>query len=181
MNHQIKFIGKRLFDILVWVMLSEIENKIEAAKKALRSIGYIFKEVSAQEFYDYMTGEIFSEDTTTLDDVLGNDYLMVHELVEISELKKMGQTIDKRVIVDSPKTIIYDAHLTAMEIELNYALYKRDYFWVKIRLRQHKESILENDPNLPEEMRPRAEKLFEKFRKVYTKQKKDCLMANASF
>jgi len=153
-------------------MLSEIEDKIEAAKKALRSISYVVKEVSAQEFYDYMTGEIFSEDTTTLDDVLGNEYLMVHELVEINELKKMGRTIDKRVIVESPKTVIYDAHLTAMQTELNYALYKRDYFWVKIRLRQYKESILDNDPNLPEEMRPRAEKLFEKFRRVIQNRKK---------
>lgn len=153
-------------------MLSEIENKIEATKKALRSISYVVKEGSAQEFYDYMTGEIFSEDPTTLDDVLGSEYLMVHELVEINELKKMGRTIDKRVIVDSPKTVIYDAHLTAMETELDYALNKKDYFWVKIRLRHHKESVLDDDPNLPEEMRPRAEKLFEKFRKVIQNRKK---------
>ncbi len=106
--------------------------------------------MSAQEFYDYMTGEIFSKDTTTLDDILGNDYLMDHELVEINELKKMGRTINKRVIVDSPKTVIYDAHFTAMETELDYALHKKDYFWVKIRLRHHKESVLDDDPNLPE-------------------------------
>ena len=157
------------FDILV--MLSQIENKIEAAEKALRSIGYIVKEVSAKEFYDYMTGEIFSEDTTTLNDVLSNEYLLIHELVEINELKKMGRTIDKRVIVDSPKTVIYDAHLKAMETELKYALYRKDYSWVKIRLRQHKESVLENDPNLPEEMRPRAEELFKKFRSVIQNRK----------
>lgn len=147
-------------------MLSEVERKIEAAGKALQFIGYTVGEVSAQEFYEYMTGEIFSEDTTTLDDVLGNEYLMVHELVEINELKKMGRTINKRVIVDSPKTVIYDAHFTAMETELNYALHKKDYFWVKTRLRQHKESVLDNDPNLPEESRSRAKTLFEKFRKT---------------
>lgn len=152
-------------------MSSEIQNKIEATKKALRSIGYVVKEVSAQEFYDYMTGEIFSEDKTTLDDVLGNEYLMVHELVEINELKKMGRPINKRVIVDSPKTVIYDAHLTAMQTELNYALHKRDYLWIKIRLRQHKESLLEDDSNLPEEMRPRAEKLLEKFRRILQNRK----------
>ena len=135
-------------------------------KKALRSIGYTVKEISAQEFYDYMTGEIFSEDTTTLDDVLGSEYLMVHELVEIDELKKTGRAINKRVIVDSPKTVIYDAHLTAMETELDYALHKKDFFWVKIRLRHHKESVLDDDPNLPEEMRPRAESLYEKFLKT---------------
>jgi hypothetical protein len=167
-----RLIEKSLLDILVWVLLSEIDNKIEATKKALRSISYTVKEVSAQEFYDYVTGEIFSEDTTTLDDVLGNEYLMAHELVEINELKQMGRTIDKRVIVDSPKTVIYDAHLTAMETELDYALYKRDHFWVKIRLRQHKGSLLDDDPNLPDEMRPRAEKLFEEFRKAIQNRKK---------
>jgi len=71
-------------------MQSEIENRIETTKRALGSIGYVVKEVSAQEFYDYMTGEIFSGDTTTLEDVLSNEYLLVHELVEINELKKNG-------------------------------------------------------------------------------------------
>jgi len=147
-------------------MLPEIETKIEATQKALRSLSYVVKEVSAEEFYDYMTGEIFSDDTTTLDDVLGSEYLMIHELVEINELKKLGLTIDKQVIVNAPKTAVYDAHLTAMETELNYALHKRDYFWVKIRLKQYKESVLDDDPNLPEEMRPRAEALFAKLRKT---------------
>ena len=88
---------------------------------------------------------------------------MIHELVEISELKKMGKTINKRVIVDSSKITIYTAHFTAIEKELEYALHKRDYAWVKNRLRQHKESVLEDDPNLPQEMRPRAEAILEKF------------------
>jgi len=144
-------------------MFSEIRSRIEAARKRLNSIRYDVGKVSVQEFYDYMTGEIFSEDTTTLDEVLGNEYLMIHELVEISELKKMGRIINKRVIVNSPKTVIYSAHLTAFEKELEYALHKKDYAWIKIRLRQHKESVLEDDPNLPEEMRPQAEAVFEKF------------------
>lgn len=148
-------------------MFSEIKKKIEVTKKALKSIGYTLKEVSAKEFYHFMTGEIFSEDTTTLDDVLGSEYLMVHELVEINELKKSGRIINKRLIVDSPKTVIYDAHLTAMETELDYALNKKDFFWVKLRLRLAlKESVLDDDPNLPEEVRPRAEALYEKFRRI---------------
>jgi hypothetical protein len=150
-------------------MLAEIEDKIKTTAEALKSIDFTVKRVSTQEFYDYMTGEIFSDDPTTLDDVLGNEYLMVHELVEMSELKRMGRTIDKRVIVDSPKNVIYEAHFNAMECELNYALHKRDYYWVKFRLRQHKESVLDNDPNLPKEMRPRAEALFEEFRKAVQK------------
>jgi hypothetical protein len=95
---------------------------------------------------------------------------MVHELVEINELKNIGRTIDRRVIVDSPRTVIYEAHLMAMETKVDYALNKRDYFWVRIKLRQYKESVIDDDPNFPEEMRPRAEEVFEKFRKAVQRQ-----------
>jgi len=119
-----------------------------------------------------MTGEIFSEDTTTLEDVLGSEYLMVHELVEINELKMKGRVIDKRVVVDSPKTVIYEAHFTAMETELDYALRRKDSFWVKVRLRHHKESVLDDDPNLPERLRPRAEELYDRFRKKVSRRRR---------
>ena len=147
-------------------MSGEIKAKIAAVREVLKRFGYAKVNVSSREFYDWMTGEIFSDDPTTLRDVLGNEYIMVHELVEISELKKMGRTIDKRAIIDSPKMAIYDAHLTAMETELKYALYKGDTYWAKIRLRQHKESVLNDDPNLPEKLRPRAEKIYEKYRRL---------------
>ena len=150
-------------------MFGEISVKIRKAKKALKQFGYVAGNISAQEFYDYMNGEIFSEDTTTLRDVLGNEFIMIHEFVEISELKKMGRKIDKHVIVDTPKIPFYAAHFTAMETELKYALYKGATFWAKIRLKQHKESVLDDDPNLPEELRPRAEEIYEKYRKL-TKQ-----------
>jgi len=139
---------------------------MEAAGEVLKRFGYAKVNVSAREFYDWMTGEIFSDDRTTLRDVLGNEYIMIRELVEISELKKTGRTIDNRAIVDSPMMAIYNAHLTAMETELKYALSQGDTYWAKIRLRQHKESVLNDDPNLPEKLRPRAEKIYEKYRKL---------------
>ncbi|HML02973.1 MAG TPA: hypothetical protein VK487_06330 [Candidatus Bathyarchaeia archaeon] len=147
-------------------LLDEISSKIRVAKSALKRVGYIAMDVSPQEFFDYMTGEIFSEDLTTLRDVLGNEYIMVHELVEISELKKMGRTIDKRVITDSPKTAIYTAHFAAMETELSYALQKGDTYWAKWRLKMHKTSVLDDDPNLPEELRPKAEEILKRFSKL---------------
>jgi hypothetical protein len=131
--------------------------------------GHDLIEVSAKEFYDYMTGEIFSDDPTTLRDVLGNEYIMIHELVEISELKKIGRKIDKHVIMETPKIPFYTAHLTAMETELEYAIHKGDTYWAKIRLGQHKESVLDDDPNLPEELRPRAEEIYEKYRRLAKK------------
>lgn len=129
-------------------MLDEIQEKIETTMKIIQDLGYKAEEVSAKEFYDWMTGEIFSEDITTLRDVLGNEYLMIYELVEISELKKMGRKIDKRVIVDSSKEVIYKAHFFAQEFEMNYALKKKDYYWVKLRLRHHK-GVLHDDPTFP--------------------------------
>jgi len=34
---------------------------------------------------DYPTGNRFSKGTTTIDGILGGEYLLIHELVEISE------------------------------------------------------------------------------------------------
>ncbi|MBX5326214.1 MAG: hypothetical protein ACQXXH_04065 [Candidatus Bathyarchaeia archaeon] len=147
------------------MMLAEVGERIKETKKTLRQFGYSLREVSAKEFCDYMTGEIFSKNTTTLRDVLDSEYLMVHELIEISELKKMGRTIDKHVIVNSPKTVIYTAHFNAMEKELDYALLRKDYSWIKTRLKHHN-LVMTDDPNLPEEMMPRAKVLMEKFRKA---------------
>jgi hypothetical protein len=147
-------------------MSSEIDAKIMKAREELKKLGYETLDVSAEEFYDYMTGPIFSDDPTTLRDVLGNEYIMIHELVEIIELKKIGSRIDKNVIMETPKVPYYTAHFNAMETELKYALHKRDTLWAKIRLRQHKESVLEDDPNLPEELRPRAKEIYEKYHRL---------------
>jgi transposase len=146
-------------------MSNEIREKIKTAMKIIENLGYKVEDVSAKEFYDWMTGEIFSEDITTLRDVLGNEYLMIHELVEISELKKIGIKINKRVIVDSPKETIYNAHFFAQEFEMNYALAKKDYYWVKLKLRDHRR-VLCDDPNLPDELRPVAQAIYDKFLQI---------------
>ncbi|MFP3985897.1 MAG: hypothetical protein ACLFU9_08065 [Candidatus Bathyarchaeia archaeon] len=147
-------------------MLEEIAAKIRETQQAFKRLNYSWAKISAKEFYDYMTGEIFSEDTTTLQDVLGNEFLMVHELAEMSELKKTGRKINEHTLAETPKKHVYTAHFSALEQELNYALLKKDTFYAKIRLTQHKESVLDTDPNLPEELRPRAERILEKYRKL---------------
>jgi hypothetical protein len=62
--------------------------------------------------------------------------------------------------------MIYEAHFTAMKLELNYALLKKDYPWIRKRLEGHKTSVLEDDPNLPEELKPRGNAIFERFSKL---------------
>jgi hypothetical protein len=147
-------------------VLNEIDSRISGAAAALKKVGYYPADVSAKEFFDYMMGPIFSDDPTTLRDVLGNEYIMIHELVEISELKKIGRKINKHTIMETPKIPFYKAHLNAMETELKYALYRRDTFWAKVRLREHKESVVDDDPNLPEELRLKAKEIYEKYRQL---------------
>jgi len=142
----------------------KIGEKIEETSRILLGLGYDLKPIAAREFYDWMTGEIFSEDKTTLMEVLGNEYLMIHEVVEVSELKKRGAAIDTRVAVDSPKELIYTAHFIAMEFELDYALGKEDYFWLKLRLGHH-HAVLTHDASMPESMKPRAQEIWDKFEK----------------
>jgi len=148
------------------LLSNEVNAKIIKVNEALRQIGHRQVNVSAREFHDYMTAEIFSDDPTTLRDVLGNECIMIHELVEIDELKRIGRRIDKHVIMKTPKIPFYTAHFDAMETELKCALQKGDTYWVKIRLRMHRESVLGDDPNLPEELRPRAQEMYEQYRRL---------------
>lgn len=83
-----------------------------------------------------MTGETFTNDQNSLKEVLSSEGLIIHEVVEISELKKKGLKIDQKVIVDSPKEHIYNAHFTAMEIELEY-LASHDASSLKDRLQAY--------------------------------------------
>lgn len=80
-----------------------------------------------------MTGETPTDDTITLEDVLCNEFLMMHEVVEISELKKVNVPINKQTIVKFYPQV-YAAHFTALDYELTYALNKKDYEWLKRRL-----------------------------------------------
>ncbi len=115
------------------MIFNRINVKIAETEGKLRTLGYGVEHISAGEFYEYISGETPTGDVVTLDDILSNEHFMLHEIVEISELKKMGITIDKHTVIKHyPK--VYEAHLTAMDYELTYALNKGDYEWIKHRL-----------------------------------------------
>jgi len=54
------------------------------------------------------------------------------------------------------------AHSFAQEFEMSYVLKKEDYSWVKLRLGHHKK-VLDDDPNLPEHLRPVAQDIYDRF------------------
>jgi len=50
-----------MVQIGVFIMLEHIAEKINETVEALKLTNYKAEDVFAQEFYDYMTGETFSE------------------------------------------------------------------------------------------------------------------------
>jgi len=144
-----------------------INERLRDAVKILKELGYESQHVAPKEFHDYMTGETPTGDTITIVDVLGNDFLIIHEIVEISELKKMGIPIHRRTIMMfHPK--VYEAHYTATEYEFDYALDKKDYDWLKVRI-NHAKSWLE-DNYLPQHLVSRCKAIIKKFSEALLKE-----------
>ncbi|MBN2333972.1 hypothetical protein JXL21_00330 [Candidatus Bathyarchaeota archaeon] len=139
-----------------------IEYRLEQIYELLGELEFDLNKCTARELYDYMTGETFTGDKTTLRDVIGSEYLLLHEVVEMSELKRLGVEITVRTLVESPKEKIYEAHLNAMGFELDYALLLEDYYWLKHRLGHH-EKVVNDDPWIPDALKPRARELLDSF------------------
>ncbi|MCW4050297.1 MAG: hypothetical protein NWE89_11250 [Candidatus Bathyarchaeota archaeon] len=121
-----------------------IEARLQQTIELLGELEFQVNTCTAREFYDYLTGETFSGDKITLRDILGNEYLILHEVVEVSELKRLGVELNTSTLMEAPKEKIYEAHLNAMRFELEYALLLEDYYWLKHRLGHHKD-IVEDD------------------------------------
>ncbi|MBO3842585.1 MAG: hypothetical protein FGF48_09275 [Candidatus Brockarchaeota archaeon] len=141
-------------------MSDALPLKVRKAIKIARSLGYDCEDISPREFYDYMTGKTVSGDRITLEEVLRSEFLMVHEIVEISELKKKGITIDNTTVVNRHSKTIYEAHLTAMEYEIKHAFNKGDLAYVKLRLIHVREWL--DDENLPKELIQKLKSIIEK-------------------
>ncbi|MEM2850111.1 MAG: hypothetical protein QXI36_07555 [Candidatus Bathyarchaeia archaeon] len=134
--------------------------KMKEAVEIVRSLGYECEDISPREFYDYMTGETVSGDRITLKEVLHSDFLILHEVVEMSELKKKGITIDDKTVVNCHPETIYEAHFTAVKYEVKHALNKGDLAYVEMRLKHVREWL--DDENIPEKLVPRLKSILEK-------------------
>ncbi len=122
---------------LVQEKLAEAEHLLELVDyKNLTSVDDILLYYSADTFYEDLS----------LEQVLKNIFLVVHELVEISEIKKMNLQLTKNVILKNPSKI-YKAHLIATEKELKIAFLVDNIEHIK-RRRKDVEDWL-SDPYLP--------------------------------
>ncbi|MGB9675749.1 MAG: hypothetical protein ACPL0C_00995 [Candidatus Bathyarchaeales archaeon] len=147
-------------------MYDKIASEIMKVVEILKGLNYNSENISPREFYEYMTGETPTGDIITLEDVLCNEFLMVHEVVEISELKKMNVPINKQTIVKFYPQV-YEAHFTALNYELTYALNKKDYEWLKRRIENFQSQL--DDPYLPPEFNHLKQKLTPKYESMIEK------------
>ncbi len=147
-------------DYLIAGMLKEIADRIREAERILSERGYDYERVEPREFFDYLTGPTATGDKTTLREVLDSRYLMVHELVEMSELKKRGIPLRKDTVTTFHPAV-YEVHMTAFDFELSLARDEGDRGWVEQRVRLV-DSWLE-DELMPPHLARVCRRLKEKF------------------
>ena len=139
-----------------------IEYRLAQVFEVLRELEVAHNKCTAKQLYDYLTGETFSGEKNILREVIGNEYLLIHEALELSELIEQGVDIDNRTLMETPKEKICEAHLNAMSFELEYALLLEDYYWLKLRLGYH-EKVVKEDSWLPDSHKEKAKKILDHY------------------
>ena len=139
-----------------------IEFRLNQVFELLNEFEFEVNTCTPNELYEYLTGENFRDSKITFRDRLGNEYLLLHSIIEISELKDASVEINTKTIVTTPKEVIYGAHLKAMDYELGYSMILEDFYWLKHRLAYLVRDI-KNDKDFPESLKEQATEIYESF------------------
>lgn len=100
------------------VTKEEIQTAVDKAKELMTNCG-IDVDTTTEDLIDWFDTELPFPDIT-LGEVVIDPLLVVHELVEIDEMLKMGFALTKDVIMKNPEEVD-DAHLKAAGIEMKIA------------------------------------------------------------
>ena len=114
--------------------VGRVARFIELTEEILTARGYEYTRVEPWEFIDYITGPTPTGDQTTLEEILEKRYLTIHEVVETSELKKMGVPLDESTATEHFQEV-FASHIVAFEEELSLARDEGSDDWVEERLR----------------------------------------------
>ena len=143
-------------------ILEIIEFRLNQVIELLNEFEYELNACTSKELYDYLTGENFKDTKITFRDRLGNEYLLLHSIIEIGELKGAGVEINTKTIIDTSKEVLYGAHLKAMDYELGYCLILEDFYWLKHRL-DYLGKDINTDEHMPEEIKAKATEIHNSF------------------
>ena len=123
------------------------EKNIVRLLRVLDKYGYRCY-ASLSELEVFLTAETIYPDAS-IEEILGNEALLLHELIELCEIKKLGVKVSWKMFIKHP-TEAYIAHLSSLRIELPIALEEN---WVEF-IEMYAESIKTylEDPYLPREL-----------------------------
>jgi hypothetical protein len=133
---------------------SDIENALQSAMLALAKLGKTC-EVSAEDIAKWFEADTLYPDIT-LDEVLKDPWLVVHEIVEIDAVKKAGLVLTKDVII-THLAEVDRAHYEAAMIELKIAAKNKDATHLMDRIPDIRN--WSKDPHVLPEMRARYARL----------------------
>jgi len=100
------------------VTREEIQAAVDKAKELMLDCGLDI-DATTDDLIDWFDTDLPTPDIT-LGEVVINPLLVVHELVEIDEMLKMGLTLAKDIIKKNPEKVD-DAHLKAAAVEMKIA------------------------------------------------------------
>jgi len=132
----------------------DIENALQSATQVLRGFGRTC-DVSSEDIAKWFQADTLYPDIT-LDEVLRNPWLVVHEIVEIDAVKRAGLVLTKDVIVTHPEQVDR-AHLEAAVVELKIAAKNMDKAHLVDRIPDIRS--WSKDPRVFPEMRARYARL----------------------
>jgi len=140
--------------------VGRVARLIELTEEVIMSKGYEYTPVEPWEFIDYLSGPTPTGDQTTIEEILEKRYLTIHEVVETSELKKMGIPLDESTVMEHfPE--VFAAHMVAFEMEISIAQDEGSDAWVEERLRLVNDWL--EDDLTPEKFRGNLVALKNKF------------------
>ena len=102
----------------------EVRRAVEEAKDILRKHGFECQ-TTAEDLVLWFQADTPFDENFGLDVIIKTPLLVVHELVEIEQVKKMGLALTKDVIVNNLEKVD-DAHMRAAEVEFRIAASKND-------------------------------------------------------
>lgn len=132
-----------------------IERAVSEGLKTLRSHGRSCDD-SAEDLKRWFRADTLYPDIG-IEDVIRNPLLVVHEIVEIDEVKKMGLDIGMKDVIISNLELVDRAHLKAarIEMEIAYAMKNRTHLAERI----DDISNWSKDPSVEPEMRAKYAKM----------------------
>lgn len=99
--------------------MDDFGRAVGEATELLRRHGYDYA-ILPDDLRRYAQADTFYPSAITWEEILKDELLVVHEVVEIAEMKRMGLEITKDVIVRNVDRVC-EAHLRAAEVEIELA------------------------------------------------------------